>query len=564
MCGIWSLVNLLNNTFDVSKLFTDFWNLKHRGPDNSHFEIYNQVHIGFHRLSIMDTSFKSNQPFIFQENNKTIIFICNGEIYNYKELIQKQELSIKNNSDCMTIPQLYIKYTRANNLAGFYDLFKTEIKGEFAFILYEFDNFKNLTNLIVARDQVGIRPLYYHPFTNKSKFLLFSSEIKGTNSFSEEIHEFPPGFLFHYQFDNFGKIYQYDICFRDIYNIVSNKNLDIIVLLNNIKYNVISVVKRRLLSDRPLAFLLSGGVDSSLVAAIASKILGVRINTFCCGMNEGTDLIYAKKVANLISSNHREVYFTAEEALKYINDVIWTTETWDTTTIRASIGQYIVSKYISQNTDSKVLLVGEGSDEVCSSYLFNWYSPSPNALHNTAIEYVNKIHYFDVKRADRCISRWGLEARVPLLDPEFIKSYWNIPSEYRPPQFKGIEKWFLRRAFEDSGILPAEVLWRKKEAFSDGISGKFKSWFQILQEYIDPLVPDFELENAHIKYPYNTPKTKEAYYYREVFCKMFGHHRQTVIPHYWQPKWNSDGSLVTDYVDPSARTLGVYADNSSL
>jgi asparagine synthase (glutamine-hydrolysing) len=169
-----------------------------------------------------------------------------------------------------------------------------------------------------------------------------------------------------------------------------------------------------------------------------------------------------------------------------------------------------------------------------------------------------------VKRADRCISRWGLEARVPLLDPEFIKAYWNVPAEYRPPQYKGIEKWFLRKAFEDSGILPAEVLWRKKEAFSDGISGKFKSWFQILQEYIDPLVPDFELENAHIKYPYNTPKTKEAYYYREVFCKMFGNHRQTVIPHYWQPKWNSDGSLVTDYVDPSARTLGVYTDNSSL
>jgi asparagine synthase (glutamine-hydrolysing) len=464
----------------------------------------------------------------------------------------------------MTIPQLYIKYTRLNNLSGFYDLFKTEIKGEFSFILFEFDNFKNLINLIVARDQIGIRPLYYHPFTNTSKYLLFSSEIKGTNSFPEEIYEFPAGYLFHYEFDNFGKIYQYDICFKDVYTVIQNKTLDIATLLNSVKYSVINSVKRRLTSDRPIAFLLSGGVDSSLVASIASKILGQRINTFCCGMNEGTDLIYARKVAQYIGSNHREVYFTAEEALKYIHDVIWTTETWDTTTIRASVGQYIVSKFISQNTDTKVLLVGEGPDEVCSSYLFNWYAPSPLALHTASIEYVDKIHYFDVKRSDRCVSRWGLEARVPLLDPEFIKTYWSIPCEYRTPQFKGIEKWFLRKAFEDSGILPPEVLWRKKEAFSDGISGRSKSWFQILQEYIEPFVSDLELENAHAKYPYNTPKTKEAYYYREIFCKMFGNNRQTVIPHYWQPKWNTDGSLVRDYVDPSARTLGVYGDKNSL
>jgi asparagine synthase (glutamine-hydrolysing) len=537
----------MNIPFNVSKIFSDFWNLKHRGPDNSHFENYNQVYIGFHRLSIMDTSFKSNQPFIFQESNKTIIFICNGEIYNYKELVNKFELPIKNNSDCMTIPQLYMRYSRSNNLSGFYDLFKTDIKGEFAFVLYEFDNFKNLTNLIVARDQIGIRPLYYHPFNNNSKFLLFSSEIKGVNSFSEEINEFPPGFLFHYQFDNFGKIYQYDMCFRDVYNIVSNKNLDIVTLLNNVKFAVINSVKRRLISDRPMAFLLSGGVDSSLIVAIASKILGARISTFCCGMNEGTDFLYARKVANFIGSDHREVYFTPEEGLQYIHDVIWTTETWDTTTIRSAIGQYIVSKFISLNTDAKVLLVGEGIDEICSSYIFNWNAPSPNDLHTTAVEYVNKIHYFDVKGADRCISRWGMEARFPLLDTEFIKAYWNIPCEYRTPQFKGIDKWFIRRAFEDSGILPPDILWRKKETFSEGISSKVRSWSKILQDHIETLVSDLELENAHNKYPYNTPTTKEAYYYREVFYNMFGHNRQNIIPHYWQPKWNKETS--SDYCD---------------
>ena len=555
MCGIWAYIKLLKyKNVDNSKLFQDFWNLKPRGPDNSYLENYGDVWIGFHRLAILDTSFKSNQPFVFQEKERTVIFICNGEIYNFRELIEKYDLPINTNSDCMTIPELYLKYTRnEGDVKDFFDLFQNNIKGEFAFVMFEFDRLKNLKKIFASRDQIGIRPLYTN--TTITDELIFSSEVKGTNSYDGEISEFPPGCITIYNFDDFGKQVDKTIyTFKNVYvqdNFTSSEEYH----LQSVKNAVINSVKRRLDSDRPLAFLLSGGVDSSLVASISAKLLGYPIRTFCCGMNEGTDLIYARKVAEHIRSNHTEVLFTPQDGLDAIRDVIWKTETWDTTTVRASVGQYIVSKYIGTKTDAKVVLVGEGPDEVCSSYLFNWYAPSGKALHQTALEYVENIHYFDSRRGDRCLSGWGLEGRVPLLDPEFIEAYWNIPAEMRMPQYKGIEKWWLRKAFDGTDLLPNEVLYRTKEAFSDGVSSKEKSWFQIIQEYVESLVSDKDLENAANIYPHCTPQTKEAFYYRRVFCEFFGENRQTIIPHYWQPKWNADGEEVTEYVDPSARTL---------
>jgi len=555
MCGIWAYIKLLKyKNVDNSKLFQDFWNLKPRGPDNSYLENYGDVWIGFHRLAILDTSFKSNQPFVFQEKDRTIIFICNGEIYNFRELIEKYDLPINTNSDCMTIPELYLKYTRnEGDVKDFFDLFQNNIKGEFAFVMFEFDRLKNLKKIFASRDQIGIRPLYTN--TRITDELIFSSEVKGINSYDGEIEEFPPGCITLYNFDDLGKQVDKTIyTFKNVYvqdNFTSSEEYH----LQSVKNAVINSVKRRLDSDRPLAFLLSGGVDSSLVASISAKLLGYPIRTFCCGMNEGTDLIYARKVAEHIRSNHTEVLFTPQDGLDAIRDVIWKTETWDTTTVRASVGQYIVSKYIGTKTDAKVVLVGEGPDEVCSSYLFNWYAPSGKALHQTALEYVENIHYFDSRRGDRCLSGWGLEGRVPLLDPEFIEAYWNIPAEMRMPQYKGIEKWWLRKAFDGTDLLPNEVLYRTKEAFSDGVSSKEKSWFQIIQEYVESLVSDKDLENAANIYPYCTPQTKEAFYYRRVFCEFFGENRQTIIPHYWQPKWNADGEEVTEYVDPSARTL---------
>lgn len=557
MCGIWTLVNLMKNgTIEIDKLFGDFWNLKHRGPDNTYFQTYNNVTVGFHRLSIVNKSFTSNQPFMLRYKDRTILFICNGEIYNYNELIDEFRLDYSINSDCIVIPELYIRFIEEP--LKFFELFNNKIRGEFAYILMEFDRYNILTNLIVGRDQIGIRPLYYHPFDTSSPILIFSSELKGTNNIDLEIKEYPPGYIQQYRFDEFSKIIYGEYNFRNVYDIKAVYNTKDDYYLSRIKYAIINSIKMRLQANRPIAFLLSGGVDSSLVAGISNKILGTPLRTFCCGMKEGTDLIYARKVAEYIGSEHTEVFFTPEEGLQAINDVIWTTETWDTTTIRASVGQYIVSKYIGENTDARVVLVGEGPDEVCSSYLFNWNAPSGDDLHNTAVEYVKNIHYYDSRRGDRCIARWGLEARVPLLDPEFIEAYWSIPGEYRLPKYKGIEKWWLRMAFKEMNILPDEVLWRKKEAFSDGVSSKEKSWFQIIQDYIENLVSDNEMTEAATIYPYNTPKTKESYYYRKVFCNMFGYDRQDIIPQYWQPKWDNEGKEIKEYIDPSARVLEVY------
>jgi asparagine synthase (glutamine-hydrolysing) len=545
-----------NETMDIDKLFGDFWNLKHRGPDNSYFQTYKNVIVGFHRLSIVNKSFNSNQPFMLRDRDNTIVCICNGEIYNYHELIDEFNLEYSVCSDCIVIPELYRKYS--DNLDSFFNLFENKIKGEFAFILMVFNKYNNLTKIIIGRDQIGIRPLYHHPINNNSSVMIFTSEIKGANSLDIDIEEFPPGYLHYYELDEFEKIKYIEYNFRTVYDVQPINNVTDTHLLSQIKYALINSVKRRLSADRPLAFLLSGGIDSSLVASIAAKILGYPIRTFCCGMNEGTDLIYARKVAKHIGSEHTEVFFTPEEGLEAIKNVIWTTETWDTTTIRASVGQYLVAKHIGNNTDAKVVLVGEGPDEVCSSYLFNWYAPSGTELHEAAIQYVENIHYFDGRRSDRCIARWGLEARVPLLDPEFIKAYWNIPSEYRMPKYKGIEKWWLRQSFVNTNILPNDVLWRKKEAFSDGVSSKEKSWYEIIQEHIETLVTDEQMSIAALKFPYNTPVTKEAYYYRSVFCDLFGFNRQTVLPCYWQPKWDSDGKEISEYIDPSARVLKIY------
>ena len=541
MCGIWVYINLKKKIdYSINNLYSNFMNLKNRGPDFSNFQIYKNFIIGFHRLAIMDLHYHANQPFIFEEDNKTIIFICNGEIYNYKELVKDHNLNIINNSDCMTIPKLYLKY--GNNFKNYIN----EIKGEFAFILIELDIFQNIKHLLVCRDQIGIRPLYWN-FEDENN-LMFSSEIKGLIG---KVQEFEPGILLNIDFEFNKIISSKKYCFKTVYftNFIINEEINYI---SNIRNAVINSVKRRLLSDKPLAFLLSGGIDSSIVCAVAAKILNYPIRTYCCGIcdsngnSTGTDMIYAEKVSNFIGSLHTNILFTEEEGLETIDKVIYTTETWDTTTIRASVGQYLVCQYIGNKTDAKVVLVGEGPDEVCSSYLFNYYAPEDGKeLHEVAKKYVENIHMYDGRRADRCISNFGLEGRIPLLDPEFISAYWEIPPQLRHPKYKGIEKWFLRKAFED--ILPEDIVYRKKEAFSDGVSSNHRSWYQIIQDYIETKI-DFEAEPS-----------KEAYYYKQKFIEYFGEEKLDVLSsNYWIPYWNSDGNIVEGYVDPSARTLNIY------
>jgi len=611
MCGIWSLIT--KQDIDVKKYLGDFWNIKHRGPDNSQLHTFDKVYAGFHRLAIIDTSHTSNQPYIIQNGNRTIVFICNGEIYNYRYLDERYNLNC-GNSDCKVIPALYILLGKTKWL----ELFSSEIIGEYAFMMFEFD--KNiLSNYFIGRDAVGVRPLYTvktdmnqgketqsisllneeqsSSFVNyerdnvsvqvpnrhdpsHSKLDWYSSEIKGLSSYEGDICEFTPGTIKHVNLhgDEHVQIYNFTTIYSTQPNTLTEQNN-----LELIKTAVINSVKRRLCSDRPIAFLLSGGVDSSLVAAIGMKILGKPISTFCCGIKGSTDMMYAKKVAEYIGSIHTEVYFTEEEGLELIERVVETTETWDTTTIRASIGQYIVSRYIAMNTDCKVVLVGEGPDEVCSSYLFNYYAPNATALHNTALEYVKNIHMYDGRRADRCIAKWGMEARVPLLDPEFITTYWGVDPLYRLPSYN-IEKYMLRKAFENDNLLPSEVLWRKKEAFSDGVSSKERSWYSVIQEYAaskytkntpmeniptenipteNIITENISPESIPMKNisPENIPMkniSPEATLYKDLFLKYFGEKRLNVIPNYWQPKWDKNGNEIVEYVDPSARTLDVY------
>jgi asparagine synthase (glutamine-hydrolysing) len=546
MCGIWVYIDKKTKLTN-EELYIHFMRTAHRGPDHSTFQKFsNNVFIGFHRLAIMDPSPLSNQPFVIEmPNGEVVIFVCNGEIYNYRELNEKYSLGLRRHSDCMVIPLLY----RAVGMdyKKFIELFHTEINGEFSFVMTFFNPETNqVSSVIAGRDHVGIRPLYYGSYKDS---VVFSSEIKSCEFFKGNVKEFLPGTIQRFCYDEDGLMSYIDVQpFDWIYNVLSTYKTDE-QHRTDIKEALTNCVMRRLNSDAPIGFLLSGGLDSSLICSVASSIIGSGrgLRTFCCGMEGGSDLLYARRVAEFLETDHTEVIFTAAEALQAINDVIQTVETWDTTTIRASVGQYLVSKYISQYTNIRVLLVGEGPDEVCSSYLFNWYAPSAEQLHYAAVEYVKDIHKFDVKRVDRCVSAFGLEARVPYLDPEFIRAYWEIPAKDRIPQVGGIEKWWLRKSFDvDNGppMLPPDVLWRKKEAFSDGISSTERSWFQTIKDYIR--------ENYNM--------TEEEYYIH-TFVEIFGKKRLNIIDKYWQPKWDKDGNLLSGYVDPSARTLGIYDNN---
>lgn len=567
MCGIWALLQTDSSSSIDPHIFQDFQQLRPRGPDHTSFQISRGLILGFHRLSIINDTFHSNQPFIKEDSQGTVFFLCNGEIYNYKELADEFGVDSTDKTtgatlnDCAILFEIYWKLRKDGCVADFPAVVKNRVKGEYAFLIFELDHLKNIKKLTGCRDEIGVRPLYFspHPFEGQ---LLFTSELKGGLHFGGDLIEFPPGRMKVYDYNELGTFHVEEHDLTTVYTPAMGylDETDDSIYLQCVQEAVMNSVRRRLSADRPLAFLLSGGVDSSLVAALSAKILKKPIRTFCCGMAEGTDLKYAREVAKHIGSQHTEVFFTPEEGLDVIPDVIRTVESWDTTTIRASVGQYLVCQWIGKNTDCKVVMVGEGPDEVCSSYLFNWYAPSGQALDKCAREYVKKIHYYDVKRADRCIARWGLEGRVALLDPEFIREYWSIPAADRMPATRGMEKWWLRKAFDGMDVLPDSVLWRKKEAFSDGVSSGEKSWFQIIQEWVSDKVTDEEMAGAPEKYPYCTPQTKEAYYYRRVFCDVFGEARQQVIPGYWQPKWSADGKEVLSYMDPSARVLGVYKE----
>jgi len=326
-----------------------------------------------------------------------------------------------------------------------------------------------------------------------------------------------------------------------------------------IKDTLTHAIESRLIADRPIACLLSGGLDSSLVAAIAARYLNKqnrKLATFSIGMPGATDAKYAQLVADKIGSKHTHIELREQDFLDAIKDVIWISETFDITTIRATTGQYLAAKKIADATDYKVLLIGDGSDEVCSGYLYFHKAPNPEAMHKENIKLLKNIHKYDVLRADRGIASNGLEARVPFLDSRFIDMFMSIDPSLRMPQHN-MEKWLLRSAFEDEDLLPREVLFRRKEAFSDGVSSKEKSWYEVIQEHVDKNITDDTFEKmCQNEYAHHcTPPTKEALHFRLLFHSMFGKSPiDYCIDNFWLPNdtWIKSGK------EPSARALSIY------
>lgn len=549
MCGIWAI---FGSDDDVSKQCASCLKVSHRGPDC--FRIENVNHFkncafGFHRLAIVNDQL-GMQP--YRVHRYPHLWLCyNGEIYNYELLGKVFNFEYENMFDGEVILDLYNK--------GGAKFAAEQLDGEFAFIVLDTDK----REVAIGRDTYGVRPAFR--FLTDDGFLALCSEAKGLLGLSHNVadHEldiapFPIGTVEVYTLDSNGKAsLKESNKFHTIGNPPVYKTLappyesDVLV---NVKNLLTEAVRKRMMSSRRIGCLLSGGLDSSLVTALVVQVAratGVPypIQTFSIGMEGSPDVVAARLVAKHLGTEHHEVLFTAEDGIAAIKDVIYHLESYDITTVRASVGMYLVSKYVSQKTDSVVIFSGEGSDELCQGYIYFHRQPSAQAGDMESRRLLNDLLYYDVLRADRTTAAFGLELRCPFLDHEFTGYYLSLSAEDRVPT-KGIEKYLLRTAFSGQGLIPEEILFRPKEAFSDGVSSTKKSWFQVLQEYIAEQVTDAAFGSAERRYPFNTPKTKEAFYYRQTFERFYPG-RAHWIPYYWMPKW-------TDASDPSARTLKHY------
>ena len=594
MCGIWGILSLEKISYELDILFKKFNTISSRGPDKSSFIINSNYIVGFHRLAILDTSIQGDQPFSYSyyyENDKkekilrTIYLTANGEIYNFNELKENEELKIflqlikynyRSNSDCEVLLPLFLMNILDNSYKNNETLFENGLKemllklnGEFAFSVYDIhtnlSTNKSHYNLWIGRDRFGIRPLFYSKLDEKT--IAFGSEVKsliGINNNKVEVLD-PRSWYYWGGSEN-----SETLTFKnDLYYSVGKLPLVMKPDITDISRMIITLltdsVKQRLHSDREIGCLLSGGLDSSLVSSIAAKelaLVGKKLRTFSIGMPNSPDVTYAKIVADHIGSIHTNIEIVESEWLNSIEKIIEVSETFDITTIRATTGQYLISKWIAENTDIKVLLIGDGSDEVTGGYLYFHKAPNGMALHFECQKLLHYIHYFDVLRADRGVASNGLEARVPYLEHNFVDFYFRIDYNMRVPKrhttsdgkTNVYEKYLLRKAFDKKDYLPEVVLWRKKEAFSDGVSSEEKSWYQIIQENINSTMSDEYFETNIKKYEgFLVPHTKEALYYHELFDKYYPNQHH-ICPYYWLPKW------IENATDPSARTLKIYKD----
>ncbi|MCR5311641.1 MAG: asparagine synthase B [Lachnospiraceae bacterium] len=497
-----------------------------RGPDMDRMEEFEGGVMGFQRLSIMGLTEAGMQPFNHNGNK----LVCNGEIYGFRPI--KEELSkdytFVSESDCEILLPLYERKGVS--------MFK-ELDAEYALVIYD----SKRKGLVAARDPIGIRPLFYgYP---KEGEIVFASEAKNLVGLVPMIYPFPPG---HYYADgNF-------ICYRDMSRVSEYSDDDLETVCGKIHDKLVKGIEKRLDADAPLGFLLSGGLDSSLVCSVSQKLLKKPIRTFAIGMStDAIDLKYAKEVADYIGSDHTEVIITAEDVIKALPDVVHLLGTFDITTIRASIGMYLVCKAIHETTDVRVLLTGEISDELFG-YKYTDYAPDAESFQKEAAKRIRELYMYDVLRADRCISVNSMEARVPFGDLDFVDYVMSINPKLKMNVYnKG--KYLLRHAFEGD-YLPYDILMREKAAFSDAVG---HSMVDYLKAYAEEKYTDEEFEAKRKKYTHAAPFTKESLLYRELFEEYYPGQAEMIVD-FWMPNKSWEGCNVDD---PSARVLKNYGNS---
>jgi asparagine synthase (glutamine-hydrolysing) len=547
MCGIFALIGPNLPTYDI---INEYFKMgSKRGPESSklvHFNSdFNSIYLGFHRLAINGLNSMSDQPIYY----KDYVLICNGEIFNYKELIEKYELNVTTQSDCEVIVHLYDKIGKE---------IINELDGEFSFIIYN----KNDKSIVVGRDPYGVRPLYMNTVNGN---FMFCSDMEPLTLFDlSKVKHFVPGTLIHFENMNGRYVemdfnvfnYSYYLPFTPHSNnqTLEQKKKDIYESLKN------AIYKRVKTTERPLACLLSGGLDSSLVAAFAAKfyreLTGKDIETYSIGLADSEDLKYSKLVAEHIGSKHTQIICSEDDFFNSIPNVVKDIESYDTTTIRASVGNWLIGKYIKENSEAKVVLNGDGADEVMGGYLYFHACPDEIEFHLECKRLLNYIHQFDVLRSDKSISSHGLEPRTPYLDKEFVKAYMELPLnvKYHKGNNKP-EKYVIRKIIStfEPNLLPKSVLHRKKEAFSDGVSGLNHSWYEIIQSKLEN-IDNNDNNEFETSYVHNPPKTKEQKYYRKMFEDYYPN-SSNIIPFFWMPSY-------VNATDASARTLKEYNNSS--
>ena len=506
MCGIVCVFDLKEKVEILRpQLLEMSKKIRHRGPDWSGIYSDDKVIMTHERLAIVDPA--SGQQPLFSEDRK-LVLAANGEIYNHRELKKQFEGSynFQTASDCEVILALYKKKG-----VDFID----DMNGIFGFALYDVEK----DEYFIARDHMGITPLYIGWDQNGTFYV--ASELKALEGVCTKIELFPPG---HYLSSTDGELVQWYKRDWAEYNAVKDNKTNI----TDVKKALEAAVHRQLMSDVPYGVLLSGGLDSSVVSAIAKKYAQKRIesddkseawypqlHSFAVGLEGSPDLAAAQKVADHIKTIHHEIKFTIQEGLDAIKDVIYNIETYDITTIRSSTPMYLMARVI-KSMGIKMVLSGEGADEIFGGYLYFHKAPNAEEFHEETVRKLDKLHMYDCLRANKSLMAWGIEGRVPFLDKEFIDVAMRINPQDKMINGERMEKWVIRKAFED--MLPESVAWRQKEQFSDGVG---YDWIDTLKEVVDTAITDEQLANAKFRFPIQTPQNKEEFYYRTIFEEHF-------------------------------------------